>query len=122
MTEIIALDHKDTIAELQRRLVTNVSESYGFGSKEIVPQITCKDGTTLSVQASKSHYCSPRDNFGPWGAVEVGFPSESPTGRMLECAENPEKPTETVYGYVPILCVAEFIDFHGGMTTDWELV
>lgn len=37
-------------------------------------QITCQDGTTLSVQVSETHYCSPRDNFGPYYQVEVGFP------------------------------------------------
>ena len=40
-----------------------------------IPEIVCKDGTTLSVQASEFHYCTPRDNKGPYTHVEIGFPS-----------------------------------------------
>ena len=32
------------------------------------------DGTSLSVQVSETHYCSPRNNWGPYYEVEVGFP------------------------------------------------
>ncbi len=35
------------------------------------PSIICKDGTIYSVQASAGHYCSPRDNVGPWSTFEV---------------------------------------------------
>ena len=31
------------------------------------------NGVELSVQASDNHYCSPRDNDGPWTSVEVGI-------------------------------------------------
>ena len=38
--------------------------------------IKCKDGFTMSVQASSDHACTPRDNTGPYAAVEIGYPSE----------------------------------------------
>jgi hypothetical protein len=79
------------------------------------PRITCKDGFSLSVQATHGAYCSPRNNTGPWSAVEVGFPSAEPELIMSYC-EDPEKPTETVYGYVPIRLVEELIENHGGVT------
>lgn len=54
-----------------------VEERYNY--QEIRPQITCKDGIHLSVQASDGHYCSPRRNgTGPYFEVEVGYPSIRP--------------------------------------------
>jgi hypothetical protein len=47
-----------------------------------VPKIECVDGFSISVQASSTHYCSPRDNEGPWDTVECGFPSAVPTEIM----------------------------------------
>jgi hypothetical protein len=36
--------------------------------------ITCTDGFSMSVQASKFHYCSPRmDHAEAYTSVEVGF-------------------------------------------------
>lgn len=46
----------------------------GYGTT--VPAIECADGFTMSVQASRSHYCTPRNDVGPYTAVEVGFPSK----------------------------------------------
>lgn len=73
----------------------------------LAKRITCQDGFSLSVQATHGAYCSPRKNLGPWYEVEVGFPSAEPE-LILSYAEQPEKPTDTVYGYVPI-------ELHGGM-------
>jgi hypothetical protein len=45
----------------------------GIEFKPIAKKHECKDGATLSIQASKSHYCTPRDNKGPYSSIEVGF-------------------------------------------------
>ena len=37
--------------------------------------IRCAYGLEFSAQASEHQYCSPRQNLGPYTAVEVGFPS-----------------------------------------------
>lgn len=79
----------------------------------LTKRIVCKDGFSLSVQASHGAYCSPRENLGPWYELEVGFPSAEPEV-IMEYAEQPEKPTDTVYGYVPVELVQELIDLHGG--------
>lgn len=79
----------------------------------LAPRIVCVDGFSLSVQASHGAYCQPRRNIGPWYEVEVGFPSAEPTPIMYR-AEQPEKPTETVYGYTPIEEVEALIESHGG--------
>lgn len=62
--------------------------------------LKCDDGFTMSIQASEYHYCLPRDNEGPYTHVEIGFPSEVEP-LLLPYADEPEEPTQTVYGYVP---------------------
>jgi hypothetical protein len=76
--------------------------------------ILCKDGFKFSVQASSFHYCSPRNNIGPYSHVEVGYPSQTPIPEIMEYAEDASKPTQTVYGYVPVELVQKLIDAHGG--------
>lgn len=80
----------------------------------VIPPIFCADGFNFSVQASRGHYCSPRDDSGPWSHFEVGFPSEK-VDSLMEYAENPEEPTETVYGWVPASVIEEIIVAHGGV-------
>jgi hypothetical protein len=80
-------------------------------------RITCADGESVSVQASAHHYCTPRDNNGPWIEVEAGFPTCSPPPSWQEYAESPNKLTETVYGCMPIGRIEEFIEAHGGENT-----
>ena len=76
--------------------------------------VVCADGFTMSVQGSARNYCSPKNDEGPYTEVEVGFPS-SYDYYLQEYAENPDKPTETVYGWVPADTVIMCIDAHGGM-------
>ncbi len=76
--------------------------------------VVCADGFTMSVQASERNYSTPKDDVGPYTEVEVGFPS-SYDYHLSSYAENPDAPTETVYGYVPADTVIMCIDSHGGM-------
>lgn len=82
--------------------------------KKQYEMVECADGFTMSVQASNRNYSNPRDDVGPYTEVEVGFPSSYDI-HLHDFAENPDKPTETVYGWVPadiiIMCIAS----HGGM-------
>jgi len=96
-----------------------------------LPRVVCKDGFNMSVQASETHYCSPRDSVGPWDEVEVGYPSARPepfeptyivglaraTGwaQFMECWPEDVDPTQTVYGYVPLALVEYTIKLHGGL-------
>lgn len=77
------------------------------------PRITCTDGFSVSVQAGYANYCSPRDNVGDWHQFELGFPSDADV-LIQECAEEPENPTATVYGWVPMKVVVALIEKHGG--------
>ena len=77
--------------------------------------VICADGFSMSVQANHGGYCSPRiDNAERYTAVEVGYPSDIEPLLMPFC-EDPDDPTETVYGYVPSHVVTTVIAKHGGM-------
>lgn len=85
-----------------------------YETRRITPQVECVDGFRMSVQVSENHYCSPRVNDAFYYAeVEVGYPSEKEELLMPYC-ESPEKPTDTVYGYVPVEVVDSVIEKHGG--------
>jgi hypothetical protein len=83
------------------------------GFRQVEP-IVCADGLSMSVQASQTHYCAPRDSVGPWTTVEVGFPSQR-VEELMEYAETPDTPTDTVYGNVPVAVVEAVIEKHGGL-------
>ena len=69
----------------------------------------------MSVQANQGAYCEPRvDNAPRYKAVEIGFPSAREP-LLMEWAEMPDTPTETVYGWVPSERVSLVIAKHGGI-------
>ena len=76
-------------------------------------RIVCKDGFSMSVQASKGHYCNPKNDQGPYCEVEVGAISNNEP-LLSRHAEDPNNPTKTVYGWVPSLTVYKIIEKHGG--------
>ena len=77
-------------------------------------RVVCADGFTMSVQADDFTYCLPRNDEGPYTAVEVGFPNEYEE-LIIDWAEDDSSPTETVYGYVPSHIVSLVLAKHGGM-------
>ena len=42
-------------------------------SARVTDLIPLTNGIELSIQASKAHYSSPRQDYGPWHSVEVGI-------------------------------------------------
>lgn len=79
------------------------------------PRVVCASGFSMSVQAHDGAYCSPRaNNAVKYDKVEVGFPSaEEPL--LMEWCDDPNDPTGTVYGYVPVQVVTNVIAKHGGI-------
>ena len=78
-------------------------------------QVVCADGFKMSVQAHDGAYCSPRMNGADrYEEVEVGFPSEREE-LIMQYAEEPDVPTQTVYGYVPVQVVTNVLAKHGGI-------
>lgn len=85
-----------------------------MGIMTVRKPITCADGFRFSVQASSGHYCTPRDDIGPWIEFEVGYPSEREE-TLMPFAEDGDNPTETVYGWVPAEVIEAIIEKHGGI-------
>ena len=80
-------------------------------------KVVCADGFTMSVQAHAGAYCIPRMTGAPvYREVEVGFPSDREE-LLMEWAEEADKPTDTVYGFVPVGVVTNVIAKHGGMVS-----
>jgi hypothetical protein len=81
------------------------------------PELVLNDGFKMSVQASSHHYCTPRFDFlNKYTSVEIGFPNKKEV-LILENAENPNTPTETVYDYVDCNIVNKVIEKHGGINS-----
>lgn len=81
----------------------------------IRPRIVCKDGYSVSVQASRFHCCQPRiDGADKYESIELGFPNREDT-LINDYAEDDGCYTDTVYGYVPVEVVNELIKKHGGI-------
>lgn len=101
-----------TLAKLQAMLMQPAVEiTPAFSFKNVLPPRVCADGTTLSVQASKTHYCSPRDDIGPYTEVEVWNIRCDNEVEVLEFEYNGEEPS----AYVDINAVVAYIDRHGGL-------
>jgi len=87
--------------------------------KPINKVAVCADGFQMSVQASHFHYCSPRNDEGPYSTVEVGFPSEQedllvPYAEVWKDKGEEVDYTDLVYAYVPSSVVLEVVAKHGG--------
>jgi len=78
-------------------------------------KITCADGFSMSVQAGESNYSHPRvDNAARYFSVEIGFPSHKES-LIIDYAEDPAKPTMTVYPWVPAAIISLICAKHGGI-------
>jgi len=87
--------------------------------------VVCKDGFTMSVQASNYHYCTPRINDAEgYLEVEIGYPRQREPlideyvegfGLWVEDEHDDFDFTNAVYPYVPAEVVLEVIMKHGGM-------
>lgn len=95
-----------TLEQLQKHLATE-PKSFNYFYKDLAPIVICKDGTTLSVQASQYHYSTPSEDYGPYTEVEVWKVSADVT--EFDYDENDPS------AYVPIEQVVQFIDNHGGI-------
>jgi len=101
------------VKQKEARMLTN--EFFNTAGTDRNRQVVCADGFTMSVQAHDGAYCTPRMSGAPkYTHVEVGFPSEREV-LIMKYAEEPDVPTQTVYGYVPVQTVTNVIAKHGGI-------
>ena len=84
-------------------------------------RIKCCDGFEMSVQASSTHACQPRNDTGPYTALEVGWPNQlepmlmeyaDPLSQVIACG------APTVYAMVPARTIQQVILTHGGLRYD----
>ena len=92
-----------------------------FGSNShLTERLELNDGTTLSIQAGYDKYCHPRanlDSYKDYKSFEIGFPSVK-IDEIMEYAQDPDDPTETVYPVVPKKVIEDLIENRGGIKTD----
>lgn len=100
--------------------VTNVETYDGerFVYLDKRPRVVCKDGFTISIQASDYHYCTPRETFKPregktYSSVELGYPSMKDD--LITFYAEDDDYTNTVYGWVPVDIVVKLLEKHGGI-------
>lgn len=80
-------------------------------------QLLLADGTSVSIQASKFHYCEPREDFDTYHKYtefELGFPN-CVIEEIMPYVEDEDNPTSTVYGYVPSEVIDAFVRRCGGV-------
>jgi hypothetical protein len=86
-----------------------------------VTAITLGNGVVMSVQASETHYCYPRINYGIWSSVEIYIDSKYYKKICDELLKYNEKEGDCkVMGYVPIDLVVAIIITSGGIKTYCE--
>jgi hypothetical protein len=71
------------------------------------------NGMSVSIQASDSHYSSPRISgldATEYTQFELGYPNFRPPNYILEYAEEKDEPTETVYPYVPYELIQRMLE------------
>lgn len=95
------------------------SEELRWGGHRLVFPLLMNDGTQMSIQASSTHYCSPREttevaNYNWYEEFEIGFPTK-PMKALLPYAEDESEPTDTVYAYVPKSVIRSVIESCGGV-------
>lgn len=75
----------------------------------------CKSGLSLSIQASRWHYCTPReDRAEVYSTVEVGYPEKSGRGVRFRSLRAYADGGE-VYAYVPVEALNRVIARNGGI-------
>lgn len=75
--------------------------------------VVCASGLKFSAQASETHYCTPKDNEGPYTEVEIGRLSE-PVEKFEPFRESDCGQKYIVYAWVPMRIVFDVIDDNGG--------
>lgn len=90
--------------------------THSLATFKIYDTVICHDGARLSVQANRTFWCVPRNDVGPYTAVEVMVPhgSPKPPASWAKYRE-PSPPTIRIYAKLPVALVHEYLDAHGGM-------
>jgi hypothetical protein len=77
--------------------------------------VVCADGYKISIQASSTHYSSPRSTAKKYKACELGYPSEA--DELINSYAESEDYTSTIYPYVPAKVIQALLEKHGGVVS-----
>jgi len=77
-------------------------------------KITFNSGLEISAQAGEGLYSHPRNDCGPYSAIELGYPS-AVDSIIADYAESPDYPLETVYPWVPAGVFIALLIKNGGV-------
>ena len=86
-----------------------------FGMNVTRPRVMCADGYSVSVQAGRGIYSTPRADADGYACVELGYPNME-DAELTPHAENPDAPLDTVSASVPVEIVDAVLEKHGGIT------
>lgn len=117
---------KDIVAKtsftdwMNKGFIGKYCDDYPEMSTQLVKPLVLANGIILSVQASKHHYCIPRENapvadYDYYTAFELGFPTEKLPEEFTQYAEDTDYLLDTVYAYVPKELIAAYIKSVGGV-------
>lgn len=98
-----------TTSEMLQRFLAPTNRRSGAS---VIPVVRCADGFIFSMQASEGHACQPRNDTGPWTAVEVYFSHRASPRPKRGWGRSP---SGGVDGCVPLDMVAALVDAHGGL-------
>lgn len=77
------------------------------------PTIVCGDGFSISVQASATHYSTPRTtNADEYTEVECGYPSDDDIKEIMDYDEDG---TCSIFAYVPTEKLDKLFERRGGI-------
>lgn len=105
-------DVLDPVPEIMQALQNHLQTGTREWAGAPVSHVTCGDGTVLSVQAGRYHYCEPRNNEGPWTHVEVTLISNNVPLRYFDVDD------DGIAGGVPLRAVAHEVYSRGSIKLD----
>lgn len=91
----------------------SVNDYFKANPQRVRKAVTCKSGLTLSIQASRTHYCSPQANEGPYSLVEVMVCTDVHPRAFIK--DKGRRAEDGVYGWVPVSLVQAVIEKNGGV-------
>ena len=81
----------------------------GVNEMNVRKPFKCADGSTVSVQGSAFHYCTPRADNATYTEVEVMVDNAPESWEIYDAGD------DGVYANVPLTMVAELIAARGGL-------
>jgi adenylosuccinate synthase len=109
-------NYPDIVEHLQQHIRGTFEYIRGIEIRKSAGVVEIANGVSISIQAGEQLYCTPRENKSSWyEKVEMGFPSKKLPSVFDEYCDELDKPTDTVYAYVPFNLIAQYIYLNGGM-------